>query len=104
MGSLPVLKPREVAALLARLGFQELRQRGSHRQYRHPDGRARRSHSIQVVTFHRLYFARSRGTSVSPLENFYSAAEERPNKPLGDRRAAHVCSGENEHYAVPARG
>ena len=39
MGSLPVLKPREVAALLLRLGFQEIRQRGSHRQYRHPDGR-----------------------------------------------------------------
>jgi predicted RNA binding protein YcfA (HicA-like mRNA interferase family) len=39
MGSLPVLKPREVAALLAQLGFQEVRQRGSHRQYRHPDGR-----------------------------------------------------------------
>jgi predicted RNA binding protein YcfA (HicA-like mRNA interferase family) len=37
--SLPVLKPREVAALLVRLGFQEIRQRGSHRQYRHPDGR-----------------------------------------------------------------
>ena len=39
MGSVPVLKPREVAALLLRLGFQEVRQRGSHRQYRHPDGR-----------------------------------------------------------------
>lgn len=39
MGSLPILKPREVAALLVRLGFQEVRQRGSHRQYRHPDGR-----------------------------------------------------------------
>lgn len=40
MGSLPVLKPHEVAALLLQLGFQEVRQRGSHRQYRHPDGRA----------------------------------------------------------------
>ena len=39
MGSVPVLKPREVAAFLVRLGFQEVRQRGSHRQYRHPDGR-----------------------------------------------------------------
>jgi predicted RNA binding protein YcfA (HicA-like mRNA interferase family) len=39
VGSLPVLKPREVAALLVQLGFQEVRQRGSHRQYRHPDGR-----------------------------------------------------------------
>jgi len=34
-----VLKPREVAALLIGLGFQEVRQRGSHRQYRHADGR-----------------------------------------------------------------
>jgi predicted RNA binding protein YcfA (HicA-like mRNA interferase family) len=33
------LKAREVAALLKELGFQEVRQRGSHRQYRHPDGR-----------------------------------------------------------------
>lgn len=39
MGSLPVLRPREVASLLLRLGFQEVRRRGSHRQYRHPDGR-----------------------------------------------------------------
>ena len=39
MGSVPVLKPREVAALLIGLGFQEVRQRGSHRQYRHADGR-----------------------------------------------------------------
>lgn len=39
MSSLPVLKPREVAAHSERLGFREVRQRGSHRQYRHPDGR-----------------------------------------------------------------
>jgi predicted RNA binding protein YcfA (HicA-like mRNA interferase family) len=35
----PVLKPREVVALLARLGFVEVRSRGSHRQFRHADGR-----------------------------------------------------------------
>jgi predicted RNA binding protein YcfA (HicA-like mRNA interferase family) len=35
----PVLKPREVVALLGKLGFAEVRQRGSHRQFRHPDGR-----------------------------------------------------------------
>lgn len=39
MGALPVLKPREVASLLLQLGFEEVRKRGSHRQYRHPDGR-----------------------------------------------------------------
>jgi predicted RNA binding protein YcfA (HicA-like mRNA interferase family) len=39
VGTLPVLKAREVAALLEALGFAEIRQRGSHKQYRHPDGR-----------------------------------------------------------------
>jgi predicted RNA binding protein YcfA (HicA-like mRNA interferase family) len=40
MGNVPVLKPREVVAILERLGFAEARQRGSHKQYRHSDGRA----------------------------------------------------------------
>jgi predicted RNA binding protein YcfA (HicA-like mRNA interferase family) len=39
MGSIPVLKPAEVCRLLERLGFAAVRQRGSHIQYRHPDGR-----------------------------------------------------------------
>jgi predicted RNA binding protein YcfA (HicA-like mRNA interferase family) len=39
MSKLPVLKPREVANILNKLGFAEVRQRGSHKQYRHPDGR-----------------------------------------------------------------
>jgi predicted RNA binding protein YcfA (HicA-like mRNA interferase family) len=39
MPGLPVLKPREVIRILERLGFVEVRQRGSHRQFRHPDGR-----------------------------------------------------------------
>ncbi len=39
MGSLPTLKPREVVALLQALGFAEVRQKGSHKQFRHPDGR-----------------------------------------------------------------
>lgn len=40
MGKLPVLKPREVVAILEKLGFVEVRQRGSHKQFRHPDGRS----------------------------------------------------------------
>ena len=40
MGSLPVLKPRQVVALLEILGFAEVHQRGSHKQFRHPDGRS----------------------------------------------------------------
>ncbi len=39
MGSLPVLKPAEVCRLLEGRGFVNVRQRGSHIQYRHPDGR-----------------------------------------------------------------
>jgi predicted RNA binding protein YcfA (HicA-like mRNA interferase family) len=40
MPRLPVLKPREVIAILATLGFTCVRQRGSHMQFRHADGRA----------------------------------------------------------------
>ena len=39
MGTLPTLQPREVVALLQALGFSEVRQKGSHKQFRHPDGR-----------------------------------------------------------------
>ena len=39
MGKCPPLKPREVASLLYSQGFVEVRQRGSHKQYRHADGR-----------------------------------------------------------------
>ena len=54
MGSLPTPKPREVAALLEELGFAEVRQRGSHKQYRHADGRG------TTVPFHP-------GRDISPL-------------------------------------
>ena len=36
----PILKPREVIAILESLGFHTVRQRGSHIQFRHTDGRA----------------------------------------------------------------
>lgn len=39
MGKTPVLKSREVISILERLGFSQVRQRGSHKQFRHPDGR-----------------------------------------------------------------
>ena len=39
MGNVPVLKPGEVCRLLEKLGFAAVRQRGSHIQYRHADGR-----------------------------------------------------------------
>ncbi len=40
MPKLPVLKPREICRILEAIGFTLVRQRGSHMQYRHPDGRA----------------------------------------------------------------
>jgi predicted RNA binding protein YcfA (HicA-like mRNA interferase family) len=39
MGNTPVLKPREVMRILKNLGFTLVRQRGSHCQFRHVDGR-----------------------------------------------------------------
>ena len=40
MPSIPVLKPREVIAILGVLGFEETRQRDSHKRFRHSDGRS----------------------------------------------------------------
>jgi predicted RNA binding protein YcfA (HicA-like mRNA interferase family) len=54
MGNAPVLKPKEVAAILEYLGFKEIRQKGSHKQYRHPDGRG------TTVPFHP-------GKDISPI-------------------------------------
>ena len=53
VGKVPVLKPREVVALLRKLGFAEVRQSGSHQQFRHGDGRG------TTVPFHQ-------GRDVSP--------------------------------------
>jgi len=39
MLKLPVLKPRKVVSVLESFGFIQVRQKGSHRQFRHPDGR-----------------------------------------------------------------
>ncbi len=40
MGNIPVLKPQEVLRILETIGFVVVRQRGSHIQLRHDDGRA----------------------------------------------------------------
>jgi predicted RNA binding protein YcfA (HicA-like mRNA interferase family) len=47
MGKLPVLKPQEVVKCLEALGFVEVRQKGAHKQFRHPDGRG------TTVPFHK---------------------------------------------------
>ncbi|QWF71859.1 type II toxin-antitoxin system HicA family toxin [Methylomonas paludis] len=59
MGNIPVLKPREVVALLEMLGFIEIRQRGSHKQFRHPDGRCTTVPFHAGPSFHQFYFAKS---------------------------------------------
>jgi predicted RNA binding protein YcfA (HicA-like mRNA interferase family) len=54
MAKYPVLKPSEVVSILQKLGFSEVRQKGSHKQYRHLDGRS------TTVPFHQ-------GRDVSPI-------------------------------------
>jgi len=54
MGNIPVLKPRKAVAILRKLGFDEVRQRGSHKQFRHKDGRG------TTVPFHS-------GRDISPI-------------------------------------
>ncbi|NOT00111.1 MAG: type II toxin-antitoxin system HicA family toxin [Phycisphaerales bacterium] len=40
MSKLPVVTARQVVKLLTSIGFESLRQKGSHRYFRHPDGRS----------------------------------------------------------------
>jgi predicted RNA binding protein YcfA (HicA-like mRNA interferase family) len=40
MTGAPTLEPRETVAILNATGFVEVCQRGSHKQFRHPDGRS----------------------------------------------------------------
>jgi len=47
MSNVPVLKPQAVVRILANLGFVKVRQKGSHKQFRHEDGRA------TTVPFHK---------------------------------------------------
>ncbi len=54
MGNIPVLKPVEVVAILLKLGFSEVRQRGSHKQFRNGTGRC------TTVPFHQ-------GRDISPI-------------------------------------
>ncbi|HVB40034.1 MAG TPA: type II toxin-antitoxin system HicA family toxin [Terriglobales bacterium] len=50
----PILKPRQLVSLLEKRGFTESRQRGSHKQFRHADGRT------TTVPFHP-------GRDISPI-------------------------------------
>lgn len=54
MGTVPILKPNKIVSILQRLGFFEVRQKGSHKQFRHPDGRG------TTVPFHA-------GRDISPI-------------------------------------
>jgi len=40
VAAIPTLKPKAVIHALEKSGFVEIRQKGSHKQFRHPDGRA----------------------------------------------------------------
>jgi predicted RNA binding protein YcfA (HicA-like mRNA interferase family) len=53
MSNIPVLKPQEIIRILENLGFAEIRQKGSHKQFRHEDGRG------TTVPFHK-------GRDISP--------------------------------------
>ncbi|MCC5662604.1 type II toxin-antitoxin system HicA family toxin [Nostoc sp. CHAB 5784] len=53
MSKIPILKPQEVVRILESLGFVEVRQKGSHKQFRHEDGRG------TTVPFHK-------GRDISP--------------------------------------
>ncbi|WP_257207670.1 type II toxin-antitoxin system HicA family toxin [Nostoc linckia] len=52
MSKIPILKPQEVVRILESLGFVEVRQKGSHKQFRHEDGRGTTYLFTRDVIFH----------------------------------------------------
>jgi predicted RNA binding protein YcfA (HicA-like mRNA interferase family) len=54
MSALPILKAKEFMTILEKLGFREVRQKGSHKQFHHPDGR------FTTIPFHQ-------GRDISPV-------------------------------------
>ena len=54
MPKYPVLRPDKIIKILLLLGFEEVRQKGSHKQFKHLDGR------LTTVPFHK-------GKDISPL-------------------------------------
>ncbi len=54
MSKYPVPKPQQVISILEKLGFQEIRPKVSHKQFKHPDGR------FTTVPFHK-------GKDISPI-------------------------------------
>ena len=54
MSNIPVLKPTDVIKILEAMGFVEVRQKGSYKQFHHSDGR------MTTVAFHR-------GKDISPV-------------------------------------
>jgi predicted RNA binding protein YcfA (HicA-like mRNA interferase family) len=52
MSKLTIISSRDMAKLLGKLGFEEIRQRGSHKNFKHKDGRA------TVIPFHGEYLGR----------------------------------------------
>jgi predicted RNA binding protein YcfA (HicA-like mRNA interferase family) len=54
MPKYPILKPQEIIRILKLLGFAEIRQKGSHKQFKHFDGR------FTTLPFHK-------GENISPI-------------------------------------
>jgi len=100
VGKLPTLKPREVVALLAGLGFAEVRQRGSHKQSVMRTVVGLRFPSMQAATSRRLCCARSRRTSASRPSNFWGGATRLPNKELKLAKPSKLRSFAASAYPV----
>ena len=69
MSNIPVLKPREVIRILNKLGFEEVRQKGSHKQFRHSDGRIVTVRCISAKILHLVYFIKFLRMRVWQQEN-----------------------------------
>ncbi|WP_373528756.1 type II toxin-antitoxin system HicA family toxin [Nostoc sp.] len=64
MSKIPILKPQEVVRILESFGFVEVRQKGSHKQFRHEDVEEQPYLFTKDVIFHLDYYDKLQVTLV----------------------------------------
>ena len=107
MPPLPVLKPQEVVRLLEGRGFAFVRQRGSHQQFRHPDGRG------TTVPFHKgqdisptllRKIAKDNGLSAEQLLGRGKPPQAAEQRVGADELARAFCYATWRHFVPPRAG
>jgi predicted RNA binding protein YcfA (HicA-like mRNA interferase family) len=96
----PTLKPHQVIGMLTKLGFSEVRQRGSHKQFRHADGRG------TTVPYHQgrdiaPTLVRKIARDIKVVKDSGATRCVYAHRPLGLTQSARVAQAKREALGRP---